>query len=207
MMNHTIRAMRRPSWARPQPVRTAAAILASAVVTLLAAACSGGGQSSAGAAAGSGGAPGTGGSAHSKLVAFSHCMRSHGVPTWPDPSSSQTNIKFGPGPLEAQQYGVSSAQFNAARSACQHLLPVGANDTFPSAMMPQILRGMRTFSRCVRSHGVPDWPDPSTNSHGQPGFNLVPTGINADSPEAKLAVNECQRLLPPQLHGGVPVER
>jgi hypothetical protein len=199
MMNHSTRVMRRP---RPRPARAAAAIIGTVVLALLAAACSGGGPSSAGSSTGSGGSPGAGGAAHSKLVAFSHCMRSHGVPTWPDPSSNQSNIKFGPG--QAQQYEVSSSQFNAARRACQHLLPVGANDTFPAAMMPQILSGMRGFSRCVRSHGVPNWPDPTTNSRGQPVFHISDS-LNPDSPQVMTAMNECQHLLPPQLHGGKPL--
>jgi hypothetical protein len=201
MMNHSTRAMRRPA-------RSAAAIIATAVLALLAAAWCGS-PSSTGSSTGSGGSPNAGGtepswqvSAHSKLVAFSHCMRSHGVPTWPDPSSNQTNIKFGPG--QAQQYGVGSSQFNAARRACQHLLPVGANDTFPAAMMPQILSGMRRFSRCVRSHGVPTWPDPTTNSRGQPVFHISDS-LNANSPQVMTAMNECQQLLPPQLHGGEPL--
>ena len=28
-------------------------------------------------------------------------------------------------------------------------------------------------------------------------FNLVPSGVNADSPQVNTAVNECQHLLPP----------
>ena len=32
---------------------------------------------------------------------------------------------------------------------------------------------------------------------GAAWFNLVPTGINADSPQVNTAVNECQHLLPP----------
>jgi hypothetical protein len=107
-------------------------------------------------------------------------MRSHGVPAWPDPFSNQSNIKFGPGPVEAQQFGGSSSHFNAAgepASTCsrsaQRPVP-GGHDAADSE------RHAERFSRCMRSHGVPTWADPTTNSWGaahiqspwqhQPGF-------------------------------------
>jgi hypothetical protein len=54
----------------------------------------------------------------------------------------------------------------------------------------------------MRSHGVPIWLGSSVNSEGQPGFKLVPSGVNADSLQVKIAINECQRLLPPSSPGG-----
>jgi hypothetical protein len=67
--------------ARPGSARTAAAIIA-AGLALLAAACGGGSQ------AGSGGSPTAAGSSNSpSAVAYSACMRSHGVPNYPDPTN------------------------------------------------------------------------------------------------------------------------
>jgi hypothetical protein len=68
----------------------------------------------------------------------------------------------------------------------------------------QALSKLLRFARCMRSHAVPDWPDPTTNtSQGQPIFNL-PGSINPDSPQVNTAVNECLSLLPTQLHGNIP---
>jgi hypothetical protein len=69
---------------------------------------------------GAGRSSNAGGSQTSQLLAFARCMRSHGVPNFPDLNSSD---KF-PG---AQQLGVSSSQYQAAMNACQHLLPNGGN--------------------------------------------------------------------------------
>jgi hypothetical protein len=69
MMNDRTRVVRRSRRAGPQPAWTAAAITATAALALLAAACRGSPPST-----GSGGSPSAGGAAHSKLVAFSHCM-------------------------------------------------------------------------------------------------------------------------------------
>ena len=88
-------------------------LIATAGLALLAA-CSGG-PSSAGPA----GTPSTGGAAGSpSAVAYSHCMRSNGVPNFPDPAANGGIPK-----TSAQALGVSSSRFQAAQSVCQHLLP------------------------------------------------------------------------------------
>ncbi len=70
-----------------------------------------------------------------------------------------------------QQLGVSSSQYQAAENACQDVLPAGIDDQFPPAEVPLLLTGMLNFSQCMRSNGVPNWPDPTTN----PGAPCFPT--------------------------------
>jgi hypothetical protein len=72
--------------------------------------------------------------------------------------------------------------------------------------MPELLIGMREFSQCMRSHRVPNWPDPTVDSEGRPGFNLVPSGIDTNSSQVTTATHECQHLLPQAL-GGIPVSQ
>jgi len=130
-------------------------------------------------------------------------MQSHHVPNFPDPQPAATNAKF-PG---AQQLGVSSSVYQAAENSCERLLPAGIDDQFPAAEVPLLLRGMRSFSQCVRSHGVPNWPDPTTDSDGHIGFDLVGIpGLDSDSPRVQAVLQECEHLLPSQL-GGIPVSR
>lgn len=165
-------------------------VIASVALAALAAAC-GGSPSSSGSA----------GSANPQLVAFSRCMRANGVPNFPDPSSSG---KF----PSAQQLGVSSSRYQAASSACRHLLPVGANGQLSAAETQQLLTGMRRFSQCMRSHGVPDWPDPTTDSAGQPVFDITSHGITRSerhSPQVETTMTECRHLLPSWLTGGPPL--
>jgi len=130
-------------------------------------------------------------------------MRSHGVANFPDPQPGQTNEKF-PG---AQQLGVSSSRYQAAVKGCQHLLPAGAGDQFPAGEVRLLLVGMLNFSQCMRSHGVPKWPDPSVDSEGRPVFDLGRAGISqseARSAQITAKVSECQHLLPPALPG-IPI--
>ena len=51
-------------------------------------------------------------------LAFSRCMRAHGLPNFPDPGSDGQVPK-----TSAQQLGVSSTQLMSAQRACQPLLP------------------------------------------------------------------------------------
>jgi len=209
MVNDSTRVMLRRRRAWPPVARTAAVLIAAASLTLLAA-CGGGSSGShvaqlgstapqsSSSSTGSGGSSNAGGSQTSQLLAFAQCMRSNGVPNFPDPTSSD---KF-PG---AQQLGVSNSQYQAAMSACRHLLPNGGNAP-NQAEVQQELTALRSFSQCMRLHGVPNWPDPTVGSDGNPGFNLV--GIHGipdqNSPQLQNAIHECGHLVPHAL-GGIRV--
>jgi hypothetical protein len=138
-------------------------------------------------------------------VTYSHCMRSEGVPDFPDPVSGGGIPK-----ASAQQLGVSDSRFQAAQTACQHLLPDAASfeqqarqcltaGGCPQALVQQMLTADRTFARCMRSHGVPGWPDPTVDSEGRPRFDLITAGIThsqTHSPPISGQLGECQRLDP-----------
>lgn len=112
----------------------------------------------------------------SRAVAFTRCMRSHGVSDYPDPNSSNS----GPGTnglpkVNLQALGVSSSRIDAAESACQRMLPDGAQVSRTASR--SILARLVVFARCMRSHRVSDWPDPTRTLGGFPGsprfgFNL-----------------------------------
>jgi len=193
-MIDSTRVMCRPRRVRPIAARAAAAIIAA--LALLAAACSGSPSST-----GPGGSPHTGGSASSpSAVSYSRCIRSHGVPNYPDPGSDGAIPKG-----SAQHFGVSTSQFQAAQAACQHLLPATGGsltasslqecylaDVCPQALVQHALTAGRQFAVCMRSHGVPNWPDPSVDSEGRPLFNIrVPRPA---PPQVSTAISECERL-------------
>lgn len=176
-------------------------LIATAGLALLATACSGGPPS-----ADPGGTPSAGGQASSpSAVGYSRCMRSHSVPDFPDPASGAVIPK-----TSAQRLGVSDSRLRTAQNACQHLLPnatsfqqqarqcLTAGDC-PQALVQQMLTADRNFARCMRSHGVPGWPDPTVDSEGRPGFNLIPVGIThsqTHSPPISNKLAECGRLDP-----------
>jgi hypothetical protein len=198
MTNDSTHVTRRPRRARPPAARTAAAIIAIGALALLAAACSGSPSSAA-----AGGSPNAGDSSSSpSAVAYSDCMRAHSVPNYPDPSNGQLP-KGG-----AQAFGVSSSVFSAAQSACHHLLPDAGSfqeqasqctlaGDCPPAVVQQMLATDRKFAQCMRSHGVPNWPDPTIGLQGSPVFDLSKAGIThaqSHSPPMSNTISECQRL-------------
>jgi hypothetical protein len=181
-------------------------IIATAALVMLATACSGGNPSSAG----SGGSATTAGSASSpSAVAYSHCMRSRGVPNFPDPGSNGVVPK-----ADSQQLGVSSSELQAAQRDCQALYP-STGGSFqqqaqqcyvagdcPPAIVQQVLTQLRKFARCMRSHGVPNWPDPLADSQGQAYFDTSAQGIPRHSPQIDAKTQECSRVMNPDVPWG-----
>jgi len=170
-----------PPLPRPPGARIAATIVAMAVLGLLVAAC-GGSPSPTGS-----GDSANGSANHASAIAFSHCMRAHGVLNYPDPDSSGALPK-GDGP----QYGVSNSQFQTAERACQHLLPNGGGG-MTQAQEQQALNSYREFTRCMRSHGVSNWPEPASDSDGRPIFQMQ--GIDPDLPQISTKINDCKHVL------------
>ena len=125
----------RSRWALP----ATAGLLA---VGLLTSACSGGGIAG-------------GSDPEATALAYSKCMRSHGLPSFPDPVS-------GPNGSVAITFGSldpNSSQVKAAEQACKSIVPPdnGVNQALPLAQQAAYL----TWAACIRAHGLPDVPDPS----------------------------------------------
>jgi hypothetical protein len=180
--------------------RTSKLLVACAVLAVLAGGCSSGNP----APAGSGGAQKGRGSANSQTgLAYSACMRSHGVPRYPDPSSGD-QLPNGLPKVSLQQLRVSSSAYHAAQNACAHLLPDGGQ--MSQAQSQRDLQAMRGFARCMRSHGVPTWPDPSYDPAAGWGFNLVHVqGFDPNSQQIDNKMSACARQLPAGI--GVPLAR
>jgi len=160
--------------AHPRPVGAAAAAIAATAALVL----TGCGDSSSPTKAAS-------------PVAFSRCVRAHGVAGFPDPDSSGAIPK-----ATAQQLGVSDSRYQAATQACEYLLPGGGDRDRTQADIGQWWNGMLSFARCMRSHGVPGWPDPTPYPPRptEPTFEM-PAGLQ---PTAHVVseMRECQRLVP-----------
>src|ERR1700730_11299625 len=148
--------------------RIASGLIVTVGIALLATACGGG---SSGSAAGSSSTTGRS-TQYEQALAYSQCMRAHGVPNFPDPNSKgQFIIQNGSsGP------GVSISQAQPALRACRHLAPNGGK--ISQAQRAQAASQSLKFTRCMRSHGVPNMPDPSSNG----GIDPRGTGIDPHSP-------------------------
>jgi hypothetical protein len=106
-------------------------------------------------------------------------MRSHGVPNFPDPNSKGQLLLPADGSVD-----LNSLQ--SARQACQGLMPGGGSGP-PSAQDQQ---KAVEYASCMRSHGVPDFPDPTVLSGG---FTVnIPPDADPNSPQYRAAQQACQ---------------
>jgi hypothetical protein len=116
-------------------------------------------SSSSGSGAGGGGtSSGTSGGGRLSMkmangAKYAACMRSHGVPNFPDPDANGS-INFG----ASSGVNPASPKFQAADTACRKELPNGGQPT--PAQQAKAQKQALAFSRCMRSHGVPNFPDP-----------------------------------------------
>lgn len=128
----------------------------------------------------------------SGALAFARCMRSDGVPNWPDPSSSGT---FDKSELTTQRLGASAARVQSAQNACGHLLPNGGSGP-NAAQLQQAKAQALAFSRCVRAHGVPNFPDPGSDGRIP---DPATAGVDQGSPRFEAANRACGAYRPPYM--------
>jgi hypothetical protein len=169
-----------------------------AALTVLAAGCGGGAKSPSVASIGATGStttaaappPSSGASRQSygDALAYSECMRANGLPDFPDPNGKGgllVNVHPGSDLLP------SSPQHQSANKACRHLLPDGGQET--AAQEQQDFRRFLKYARCMRSHGIPNFPDPTLRNGG---VSLTGGGIDDRSPQFQKAQQACRSLAP-----------
>jgi hypothetical protein len=123
-------------------------------------------------------------------------MRAHGVSNFPDPNGHGIQIT----PAIAQ-----SPAFKTAQNACKKYLPNGGA---PPATAPGQRAAALAFAKCMRTHGVPDFPDPLTSAPSSPPAGAVAvlelrgmafelgSGLDPRSPAFQHASSACGIRLP-----------
>jgi hypothetical protein len=179
-------------------LRPRGTLVAGALVTiaLLAAACGGGarpsgvaslGKTTPSSAAAGGVAttlpPGDTVEKHyEQALKFSECMRSNGIPNFPDPSSTG-GIDIGPSSgIDPQR-----PQFQAAQKACRKYFP--APDLSKAEIAQREAQALE-FAKCMRANGVPNFPDPQFGANGAESVGPV-AGVDPNSPAYQAATNKC----------------
>ena len=153
--------------------------------------------------------PGAGGSTspqntaanNSKALEFAECIRAHGVPNFPDPTGGQIDLRVQQTPNSTSVNGVqvNGPAFQSAMKSCQSSLPNGGHPT--AAQTAQAKSQALAMSKCMRTHGVPNFPDPQfqTGPNGGIGVRISGAGINPNSPAFQAAQKACGKIF-----GGAP---
>ena len=125
-----------------------------ALLVVAAAACSkaddGKGVASAGGSATPGATPSL--SELEQGIKHAQCMRAHGVPEVDPQVGSDGNVRVGGG---YDKGAVDGDVLRQAIEACKQYEPV-----LPADVLAQKLEAAREESRCMRAHGVENFPDP-----------------------------------------------
>jgi len=128
------------------------------------------------------------------LLKLAECMRSHGVPNFPDPTARGLVI---PNDINTQ-----SPAFESAQRSCRNLgsQPGQGGGGQRSASESQKLR-MLALAKCVRVHGFSSFPDPTTTPPQPPlsgartgnviGIGGVYLALPPDSPAFRRAAAAC----------------
>ena len=121
-----------------------------------------------------------------RVIAFSACMRAHGVPGYPDPN--------GAGEVSLGTIDVASATFLAAARVCATNLPyMNLPPPDPKDTARLIAQDVR-FAACMHRHAFPQYPEPQL-VHGRdllqlggPGMNMQLSAVQAGGRELLLDV-------------------
>jgi hypothetical protein len=130
---------------------------------------------------------------------FAQCIRAHGVPNFPDPTSNgrggiqiQQSDRSGSGPsTEVNGVAINGPAFQKAMQSCRSYLPNGG--TPPPGALAKAKAQALAMSRCMRTHGVPNFPDPQfqTGPGGGFGVRIGGPGIDPRSPAFQAAQKAC----------------
>jgi len=142
---------------------------------------------------------------------LAECMRSHGVPDFPDPTSGggfgiQASAGGGNASISVDGHtiNVSGPAFQRAMQKCRSLQPQGP--PISGAQLAKIRRGAIKMAECMRAHGVSNFPDPEVRSGpGGRGIEVQIGGgtssggsgqsLNPRSPAFQNAQKICQPLM------------
>jgi hypothetical protein len=127
-----------------------------------------------------------------RAVSFARCMRTHRVPNWPDPSSAGA---FDKSKLTTEQLGAGPSQVQSAQTACQHLLPNGGRGPNAAQLQQSKAQGL-AFARCMRSHGVSNFPDPGSDGRIPDPASV---GLDQGSPKFQAGNQACGKYRPPYM--------
>jgi hypothetical protein len=154
----------------------------------------------------------TAASVQNEGIVYASCIRSHGVPNFPDPGSNgggglriqQSRTSGSGASMTVNGVPISAPAFRGAQQACAKYMPkprpIGATQ------VSNLGQAAVEMASCMRSHGVPNFPDPSVSSGPGGGISVRISGgaggPNSSSPAFQAAEKTCMPIM--QKAGGPP---
>lgn len=124
------------------------------------------------------------------LLAYSQCMRAQGIADFPDPTNNPGGgVGFTIDSGSHPDLNPNNPSYQRANQACVAQLPGGAQQQ-ASDQEQQREVGL-SFARCMRAHGISDFPDPDADGL----FPETRTNPGKGSPQFSAAQDACQQYL------------
>jgi hypothetical protein len=120
-------------------------------------------------------------------------MRSHGVPNFPDPRPNG-------GVVIPSNIDPNSPAFVSAQKACNKLVPSAAGPGSRTSESRKL--ELLALAKCIRRHGVPNFPDPTSHPSPTSGANAIGGGgaflviPDPPTPAFQHAISVCGFRLP-----------
>jgi hypothetical protein len=133
------------------------------------------------------------GAASDPQLAMSECMRHHGVPNFPDPTTGPggegLSVSVAVGNTNTTTVAgipFSGPVFEAAIKTCKFF----GGGSGPAPVSESQKLQLFHFAECLRAHGVPSYPDPVFPPGGGIERPDVP-GLNLNAPSVQRAIKLC----------------
>jgi hypothetical protein len=118
---------------------------------------------------------------------YSQCLREHGLTRFPDPTLSDGRLRYDPAHDPKADMDANPAAVAACKSIADRLrAPTKKDKQYTGAEKLKLVE----YARCIREHGVPEWPDPDSDG----AFTLT-VALEQENPETRIipAQKACQR--------------
>ena len=136
-----------------------------------------------------------GGGTEAQLVRYSACMRDHGVSGFPDPSTTQSGENgFG---IDGYNFNLpsnmntQSPAYESAAKTCGKQVGVGPGSGGGHGIPAAAKEAALKHAECMRTHGVPNYPDPTFSNGGITQRSSAGSGANPRSPAFQQAEKDC----------------
>jgi hypothetical protein len=161
-----------------------------AVAALSLAACGGDDETPAAAAA-----DGPDASTRQAMADFAECMRENGI-DFPDPGSGERG---------AVRIDGSPEKLREAEEACADERAKIKPPELSDEQRAEFKEAALAHARCMREHGIENFPDPQYNADGGASIMFGPgSGVDPDDPDFKAAQEDCEGELPQMRQEAAP---
>jgi hypothetical protein len=110
-------------------------------------------------------------------------MRENGIPDFADPQPNEGGAQI------LLPDGVTPEKAKEVGEKCKQYLPSGDNVNPNAAEDPQATERMKKFAECMRTNGLPAFPDP------EPGGGLKLSDVDQNDPKYRSAQQACSQYL------------